>query len=207
MAHFAVAGYPAPMFALPDASGRVWTLRDLTELLQHRQQIEESGYRVVLITFANAQRVEKWWSKFDVGSQDRFLVLFDEGRGLYASYGMGRSVVNTWSPGTLLWYAKKIFTGEYSYRAHEEDPHQLGGDFVVGSNLYIVLAHPSRTPIDRVPVVRILEAVQASASENDEDHEAAPFCDPSSVNHGGRHASALTSADDRGQGNHVECSE
>jgi hypothetical protein len=42
------------------------------------------------------------------------------------------------------------------------DTHQLGGDFVVGENGRIQLAHPSRDPVDRPSMAELLQAIRSS---------------------------------------------
>mmetsp|Transcript_6421 Transcript_6421/g.17204 ORF Transcript_6421/g.17204 Transcript_6421/m.17204 type:complete len:112 (+) Transcript_6421:333-668(+) len=81
---------------------------------------------------------------------------------------MRYSTLSSWSPKALLWYAGQMLRGLYRPRILVEDTSQLGGDVLVSYNGYVLLSHPSRSPIDRVQVDRILSCLEregAGASE------------------------------------------
>uniref|UniRef100_A0A7S0ZAE7 Alkyl hydroperoxide reductase subunit C/ Thiol specific antioxidant domain-containing protein n=1 Tax=Timspurckia oligopyrenoides TaxID=708627 RepID=A0A7S0ZAE7_9RHOD len=110
-------------------------------------------------------------------------MLVDTERIVYQRYGLPRSVAKSWSPGTLWWYVRRFFDGSYRLGSRlEEDPNQLGGDFVIGPDYKIMLAHPSRTPIDRVSVSELLSVVTDSLQESDFEQRSASQRNPSQEN-------------------------
>ncbi|KNC78433.1 hypothetical protein SARC_09133 [Sphaeroforma arctica JP610] len=71
------------------------------------------------------------------------------------------SILGSWSPATLLFYAKNIFSGTRLEKTQvKEDLHQLGGDFIVGQDGKLLLSHPSTSPIDRVAVSDIMDCIR-----------------------------------------------
>lgn len=68
---------------------------------------------------------------------------------------------------TLIYYAEQKFFGRklpQSYEDVEDDPHQMGGDFLLefksNSELHIVFSHPSQTPPDRPSPNKLIEFLQ-----------------------------------------------
>ncbi len=130
------------------------------QVYRAKATFEHLGVRVLFITFGHAYWAEAWRAETGVG----FPILLDQARTVYRAYGLERSLRRTYSPRTLLFYAKKFLRGE-GWRPARGDPRQLGGDFVVGADGRIVLAHPSRDPIDRPSVNTLLEAIRARGAE------------------------------------------
>mmetsp|Transcript_45058 Transcript_45058/g.174863 ORF Transcript_45058/g.174863 Transcript_45058/m.174863 type:complete len:97 (-) Transcript_45058:215-505(-) len=82
---------------------------------------------------------------------------------------MGSSLSGSWSALTLGWYGREILHGRLPQRI-QEDPNQLGGDFVVNQqDRTMLLHHPSSTPIDRPSVRDVLRSVDPHLAL--EDHE------------------------------------
>ena len=86
-------------------------------------------------------------------------LLSDEQRVLYRLLGLPRArLLQTYSPGTLLRYARAAARGHRLTRP-VEDTRQLGGDAVVVDGAVRVVWRPS-TPDDRVDVRTIAAAVE-----------------------------------------------
>mmetsp|Transcript_18419 Transcript_18419/g.38559 ORF Transcript_18419/g.38559 Transcript_18419/m.38559 type:complete len:106 (-) Transcript_18419:3298-3615(-) len=94
-------------------------------------------------------------------------MLLDPHRHSYEQYGMNRSFKSSYSPSTLLFYLRSYWRGEYRLRSTEEDATQLGGDFVVGQDGKIILAHPSQTPIDRESPEQLVSALLGTTAESE----------------------------------------
>ncbi len=90
-----------------------------------------------------------------------FPFLVDQALASYRAYGLDSSALRAWSPRNLLYYAKAKLQGRETL-GNRGDTHQLGGDFVVGPNGRLRLAHPSRDPIDRPSIDQLLHAIRAS---------------------------------------------
>ena len=85
----------------------------------------------------------------------------DERRTVYGAYGMGRaSWLRTLTPRALAPYIRLMFSGRAVPRASDQDVRQRGGDFVVGPDGRIRLAHVSDDPADRPGVGAILAALE-----------------------------------------------
>lgn len=68
--------------------------------------------------------------------------------------------LQTWCISSITYYAEKIAQGRQlpkSYSNIEDDPHQMGGDFVVSNTGHFLLVHCSTVPVDRPTVQRLLE--------------------------------------------------
>eukprot|EP01134_Creolimax_fragrantissima_P000515 CFRG0515T1 len=142
----------APYFTLP------------TALYGHKEELEGLGARVVLLTFVVPSKMREWLPKIGVPA-DAFPILLDESKRIYQVYGMENSIIKTWSPGTILFYAKtyakNIYNGVRPEKVEgREDLHQLGGDFIVDQSGRIRLCHRSSSPIDRVKPSDILDCLR-----------------------------------------------
>jgi peroxiredoxin len=85
--------------------------------------------------------------------------LVDERRTAYRAYGLTRgSWLQTLTPRALAPYIRLIFRGRAIRAAPGQDIRQRGGDFVVGRDGRLTLAHPSDDPADRPDVASIIEA-------------------------------------------------
>ncbi len=123
-----------------------------------RDRIDEFGDAVVvIITFDVSGAVAKHY-------RDRLaplVVLVDEARATYRSYGLRRgSVWRAWGPKTWRAYARLIARGRRP-TLPRSDTLQLGGDFVVDREGGIVFAYRSADPDDR-PGVDVLVAAVSS---------------------------------------------
>ncbi len=91
-----------------------------------------------------------------------FEVWVDPQRRAYRAWGLGRTIALL-NPGTLRLYARALLRGA-SWRPHQWDIGQLGGDAVIDSNGVVRLWHPERSPDDRPPVEALLEALHKAES-------------------------------------------
>jgi peroxiredoxin len=124
-----------------------------------RQRQAELGRRdavVLVIGFEPARRVGDYCRRHGVP----FRCLVNEQRTVYRAYGLGRaSWLRTLTPRALAPYIRLAFSGRAIRRASEQDVRQQGGDFVVGPDGLIRLAHASDDPADRPGVDAILAAL------------------------------------------------
>lgn len=76
---------------------------------------------------------------------------------------LNRSVKKVWNTSTLRFYGCESAKGTplpQSYSDVEDDPHQMGGDFILDKNLKMVFIYRSKTPSDRPVVDEVLEALK-----------------------------------------------
>ena len=48
-----------------------------------------------------------------------------------------------------------------AFHGIDDDPHQMGGDFIVDKEGRMILIHPSQTPADRPSVIALLDALSS----------------------------------------------
>lgn len=130
---------------------------------------------VLVFSFANLERLRHWIPYFrrrflapayeqrrlavpdDVFQRTRFLA--DPQRAVYHVYGLGRnSVWRVYGPSIIWQYIKWGIQGRPIRM--QEDTLQRGGDFVVGRDGLLTLAHTGRDQSDRPSVNVILAALR-----------------------------------------------
>jgi hypothetical protein len=127
----------------------------VAQVVAHREQFQAANVQIATISFGS-----EYWSKVWLQeTQSPFPFLVDQEQKAYRAYGLERSALRAWSPRNLLYYAKAKLQGRETL-GNRGDTHQLGGDFVVGENGRVLLAHPSRDPVDRPSIAELLQAVQ-----------------------------------------------
>ena len=127
--------------------------------------LHAAGIQVVTISFGTPFWVNAWLQE----TQSPFPMLLDADRRAYADYGLSSSVWRVWQPRVLFYYAKKVLQGK-SLRPGRGDPHQLGGDFLMGADGRLRLVYYSDDPTDRPPLDSILQA----AGQHDEQISRRP---------------------------------
>lgn len=91
-------------------------------------------------------------------------MLLDTDRSLYRALGLKRSVAKVWTVSSLVYYAEQKLAGRTLLAMLEEDdPHQLGGDFIVDPNGKLVLVYQSKTSTDRPSTDYLLDFLKSNA--------------------------------------------
>jgi peroxiredoxin len=125
-------------------------------LRRRRAELEARDAVVLVIGFEEARRVGGYCRRHQLP----FRCLVDERRAVYRAYGLGRaSWLRTLTPRSLAPYVRLMLSGRAVRRASQQDVRQRGGDFVVGRDGRIRLAHASDDPADRPSVDEILRAL------------------------------------------------
>jgi hypothetical protein len=129
-----------------------------------------AGARVLVVSFVrSAEEAEEWLE--EAGVRGRVAFAFEppsgaagdgtaeggEG-GVYASYGLDRSIAGTWGPSSVGFYADAVASGRPLASSHGHDVLLMGGDFVVARDGTVALAFYSETSMDRPGVDELLEA-------------------------------------------------
>jgi peroxiredoxin len=129
----------------------------VAQVVAHHEQFQAANVQIATISFGS-----EYWSKVWLQeTQSPFPFLVDQEQKAYRAYGLERSALRAWSPRNLLYYAKAKLQGRETL-GNRGDTDQLGGDFVVGENGRIQLAHPSRDPVDRPSMAELLQAIRSS---------------------------------------------
>jgi peroxiredoxin len=93
-----------------------------------------------------------------------FPMLLDADRRLYVALGLKRSVSKVWAISSLVYYAEQKLAGRILLSMlDEDDPHQLGGDFIIDSTGKLVLVYQSKTSTDRPSVHFVLNFLQSNS--------------------------------------------
>lgn len=114
---------------------------------------------MVVVTFGEMSGAERWLQE----TKCPFPYYRDPTRALYNHLGLRRSIKKVWNTSTLRFYGCESAKGTplpQSYSDIEDDPHQMGGDFILNKDLKIVFVYRSKTPSDRPGVDEVLEALK-----------------------------------------------
>lgn len=121
-------------------------------MCRYRAQLEALGASVVLISFGTQSLAAKWIKETRVP----FDLWLDPDRAAYRAYGLERSLRRAWAPRVWWAYARLMASGR-AWRGIQGDSGQMGGDFIVGPDGRIRLAHRSTDPTDRPSVQDLLQ--------------------------------------------------
>jgi alkyl hydroperoxide reductase subunit AhpC len=105
----------------------------------------------VTISFVGEPFVSAWLAE----TKSPFPMLLDESRLLYHAYGLRRSVMHSWGPRNLWYYAQALASGRKMF-GKRGDPNQLGGNFIVDARGVVRYAYPSHNPTDRPNIEDLL---------------------------------------------------
>lgn len=123
----------------------------MVQVAAHQQEFEALHTNVVTVSFG----IDYWAKMWLQETQSPFPFLIDAERDAYHAFGLQSSIVRSWMPQNLWYYAKATLQGREKF-GKRGDPHQLGGDFIVDSQGIVRLAHPSKEPTDRPSVDQLL---------------------------------------------------
>lgn len=118
------------------------------------RELQESGCAVLAVGFATIEEFKRW----EPVSPVRIPVFVDPERRVYAAVGAGKTrLQDLLKPRVILHYLR-LLRKWGKPRKPEQDPWQLGGDYLVDSTGRVLWAYPSKNPADR-PAVDVLRDV------------------------------------------------
>lgn len=132
------------------------------DILSHKGAFDSAGGRVVVVSFGERKGALGWLEQMEPMPLD---LLLDAKRELYLSIGLQTSLAKTWSISALTYYTEQVCAGRTLPTPMEnvdDDPNQMGGDFIVGNNGSMVYTHPSQTPSDRPSVEKLIQMLSKS---------------------------------------------
>ncbi len=130
---------------------------------RHEPEFQALGAQVLYISAANAKRAA-WYAR-DLGLTAP--VLLDPDRSVYRAYGLQESLRGSaLSPGVWISYARLLAGGRRfpGGGRPQENPLQMGADFIVGSDGRIVYAYCGSHVADRPDVSTMLAVVRSFAA-------------------------------------------
>ena len=128
------------------------------QVASHLQEFEALNTNIVTVSFG----IDYWAKMWLQETLSPFPFLINPERDAYHAYGLQSSIVRSWMPQNLWYYAKATLQGREKF-GKRGDPHQLGGDFIVDSQGVVRLAHPSKEPTDRPNVRQLLTVLRRIA--------------------------------------------
>lgn len=124
----------------------------MVQVASYQQEFEALNTNVVTVSFGMDYWAKMWLQE----TQSPFPFLLDPERDAYHAFGLQSSIVRSWMPQNLWYYAKATLQGREKF-GKRGNPHQLGGDFIIDSEGIVRLAHPSKEPTDRPDVGKLLQ--------------------------------------------------
>lgn len=129
----------------------------MAQVESQKTKFEALNGEVVIISFGSVKGAKKWLQD----TKCEFRMFVDPERQLYNALGLKRSVAKVWSISALIYYAEqKRANRKLVAMFEEDDPTQMGGDFVFDKNGKLVLIHRSKVSTDRPSVENLLECVR-----------------------------------------------
>lgn len=106
------------------------------------------GCKVVVVSFGSVSVSDHWRQE----TKCHYPVYSDIQRKFYKVVGLTSKPSAVWNIQTMTYYAEQLAQGKslpQKFGNYEDDPDQMGGDFLVSKNGKYLLAHCSKTPTDR----------------------------------------------------------
>ncbi len=132
----------------------------MAQLCQHANDLKQLGVEVLLVSFSSQGYARTWVEEVCPA----FHLLLDRRRESYRLYGLGESLLRSWSPKVVASYVDLMRRGR-SWQGIRGHSTQLGGDFIVGPGGIVRLAYRSRDPTDRPSVDLLLSALGSVSPE------------------------------------------
>ncbi|RDD42532.1 hypothetical protein TrispH2_005592 [Trichoplax sp. H2] len=143
---------------LPQSSSTVGSVAPLHVPLidvrtSSQAMFDAANTKTILITFGSQAGALQWLEE----TQATYPMLMDSDRKIYEAFGLRQSVAKVWSTTTMTYYAEQKCCGRSLYKmVKDDDPNQMGGDFIIGSNGEMTLVYCSKTPPDRPKIATLL---------------------------------------------------
>lgn len=128
-------------------------------MTEHQDAIKSLNTKIVVISFGSPIGVRMWLE--ETGCP--FDVLCDEKREVYKSLGLKTSVSKVWNIEMVTYYAEQLASNKQLHKKYEnveDDPLQMGGDFILDKNGSLALVHASTISTDRPAVEKIVTTLK-----------------------------------------------
>jgi hypothetical protein len=128
----------------------------LTQLRQHKPDLEAQSVNLVVVTFDSAVIARGYADRTGIV----WPLLLDDQRQLYRAYGMEQGGMwDVWGWSSWMTYAKLLWKGR-KLQPPTGDTRQLGGDVIVDPHGIVRLHWIGSGPADRPSVEFLLEAIR-----------------------------------------------
>jgi len=130
----------------------------VAQLRRHHADLRAAGGEVLLVCFDTRERAERYAQEQNLS----FPLLLDPERRVYRAYGLEQGPLWRFLMPRVVLGALRMMENGRRVQRPQEDPLQLGGDFVVDPAGLLALAHPCQDPADRPSPAAIMAAVASS---------------------------------------------
>ena len=127
----------------------------MAQLCQRKDELDSLNVQVLVIGFGAVSSARRWLEE----TCDDFPLLLDPEREIYRLYGLKESWLRSWNLRTIRLYIRLLASGR-KWRGIQGKSTQLGGDFIVDSEVIIRLAYRSREATDRPAVDDLLDLLR-----------------------------------------------
>jgi hypothetical protein len=114
------------------------------------------------VSFGDIIGAQKWMQDTML---TKFTLLVDQKRVLYKLFGLERSFSRVWNTKTLIYYAEQVKINRELPRAYKDihdDPHQMGGNFIIDIETFKILySFKSKIPPDRPSCEDLIEKLNS----------------------------------------------
>jgi hypothetical protein len=114
------------------------------------------------VSFGDIIGAQKWIQEIKL---TKFSLLVDQKRVLYKLFGLERSFSRVWNTKTLIYYAEQVKMNRElpkTYKDIHDDPHQMGGNFIIDIETFKILySFKSKIPPDRPSSEDLIEKLNS----------------------------------------------
>jgi peroxiredoxin len=134
----------------------------VAQLCHYTDELAQLGTEVLLVSFSSQGYAHRWIEE----TCSPFHLLLDREREVYRAYGLGSSLLRSWSP-KIVWSYIKFLTSGRKWRGIQGNSAQLGGDFIIDAGGIVRLAYRSRDPADRPAVEKLMDILRRMEPERE----------------------------------------
>ena len=157
--------------------------RDHVKSLVARQsEFHSLNAQLVIVSFGDSRGCKKWYleNELNVSTTTTAAMISDVNRIWYSYFRLRRSFYKVWNTDTLDYYGEQVAAKRElpkAYKEVDDDPHQMGGDFIIKFNnnnnnenaiknqlCQVLLEYKSKTPVDRPTCDHLIKTLKSSSS-------------------------------------------
>lgn len=137
----------------------------MAELEARQALLQARSLRVLVVAFGRIEGAQLWLQETGC----TFNMLLDPQNKIYRSFGLGSSFSKVMKFDVLLKYSEYLANDRslpHVPRHLEEDIFQMGGDFLLDEGGKVLLARPSKNPLERPTAKQLMEFMDAETTKN-----------------------------------------
>ena len=132
-------------------------------LQKNQEELDSLKCRVLVIACGPRSGALDWIEEMNC----KYPLLLDSERKLYHKFGLRRSLAKVWNIETMIYYGEQASSERKLHTpVAGDDPHQMGGDFIITNQHKMALVYCSQLPPDR-PSYEMLTATLKSINDKE----------------------------------------